>query len=616
MSRVAMAPPTVRDVDLATVHAVLERARAQLSPDDHACVAGLVQTLIELLRLVRERGTTIARLRRLFGLHSSEKLADVLPHHGRAEPIPDRRLVEPDPSSAGVASPSDASDAQAAPRGEAPDPDRDADDDHAVRPRSPRRRRPSHRRVGCPTTSVRPLTIAATHPSARATAGSVRTRIPVRVTSTSSTIACTQGTPAPTARMARCIACPIRRASCASSARRRWPRQSGTAIGCAVAAAATCSPRALPPRPRVPSTTTPRSARWRCLRYGTGMPHHRLDRHQSQLQIPVPASTQWDVVRDRADALVPVFDKLCRQAGDGEVMHNDDTTMRILAVMGVRRRELLAAGALEDPERTGIFTTGIVSITAAGPIALFFTGRKHAGENLTALLKRRATPRSRRPSTCATASIATGRTATRSSRPTASRTGAATSSTRSPTSPPSASTCSRRSARSSSNDTTCRLQGLSDADRLAFHQRDSAPVMAELERWMKAELDEHRVEPNSGLGQAMQYLLKRWARLTLFLRVPGAPLDNNICERALKMAIRHRNNSLFYRTEYGAYVGDVYMTIISTTILHHENPFDYLVALLRHEAEVAADPGAWLPWTYRATLVRIQASTTMVPTAA
>jgi len=154
------------------------------------------------------------------------------------------------------------------------------------------------------------------------------------------------------------------------------------------------------------------------------------------------------------------------------------------------------------------------------------------------------------------------------------------------------------------NDATCRQKALSDDERLALHQRESGPVMAELERWMNAELDEHRIEPNSGLGQAFGYLLKRWTKLTLFLRVPGAPLDNNLCERVLKMAIRHRNNSLFYRTERGAEVGDVYMTLITTTELHHENPFDYLVALLVHEAEVAADPSEWLPWTFRTTLAR------------
>lgn len=106
-------------------------------------------------------------------------------------------------------------------------------------------------------------------------------------------------------------------------------------------------------------------------------------------------------------------------------------------------------------------------------------------------------------------------------------------------------------------DEQCKEQALSDAERLAVHQRDSAPVMAELQRWMRAELDEKRVEPNSGLGDAFQYLLKRWDKLTLFLRVPGAPLDNNTCERALKMAIRHRNNSLVFRSQRGARVGDI-----------------------------------------------------------
>jgi hypothetical protein len=151
-------------------------------------------------------------------------------------------------------------------------------------------------------------------------------------------------------------------------------------------------------------------------------------------------------------------------------------------------------------------------------------------------------------------------------------------------------------------DKQCKEQALSDAERLTVHQRDSAPVMAELQRWMRAELDEKRIEPNSGLGDAFEYLLKRWDKLTLFLRVPGAPIDNNICERVLKMAIRHRNNSLFYRSQRGAHVGDIYMALICTAELHGENPFEYLVALLVHSADVAVDPATWLPWTFRATL--------------
>src|SRR5215831_4964418 len=92
-------------------------------------------------------------------------------------------------------------------------------------------------------------------------------------------------------------------------------------------------------------------------------------------------------------------------------------------------------------------------------------------------------------------------------------------------------------------------QGLSPEERLRFHQDHSEPVMERLRAWLRAQFEEKRVEPNSGLGAAITYLLKHWTRLTLFLRQAGAPLDNNICERALKKAIRHRKNSLFYKTE-------------------------------------------------------------------
>ena len=101
--------------------------------------------------------------------------------------------------------------------------------------------------------------------------------------------------------------------------------------------------------------------------------------------------------------------------------------------------------------------------------------------------------------------------------------------------------------------------------------------------------------------QRLGYVLKRWERLTLFLRQPGAPLDNNICERLLKIAIRHRNNSLFYKTLNGAHVGDLFMSLIHTFRLARANPFDYLATLRRHIRRVRDDPAAWLPWNYQAT---------------
>jgi transposase len=103
-------------------------------------------------------------------------------------------------------------------------------------------------------------------------------------------------------------------------------------------------------------------------------------------------------------------------------------------------------------------------------------------------------------------------------------------------------------------------------------------------------------------------MLKRWDKLTLFLRKPGVPLDNNVCEQALKMAIRHRRNSLFYRSERGAEIGDMLMSLIHTAQLRADNPFEYLTAVLQNEKAAAAHPADWLPWTYRATLARLDAT--------
>ena len=104
------------------------------------------------------------------------------------------------------------------------------------------------------------------------------------------------------------------------------------------------------------------------------------------------------------------------------------------------------------------------------------------------------------------------------------------------------------------------------------------------------------------LGGAIAYALKRWGRLTLFLEREGAPIDNNICENMLKRAILHRKDSLFYKTEHGAHVGDLYMSLIATARLAGANPFDYLTELQRHAKEVANSPADWMPWRYRETL--------------
>ena len=126
--------------------------------------------------------------------------------------------------------------------------------------------------------------------------------------------------------------------------------------------------------------------------------------------------------------------------------------------------------------------------------------------------------------------------------------------------------------------------------------------MASLRTWLQDQLESKKTEPNSGLGKAIVYTLKHWQELTLFLREPGAPLDNNICERALKRAILHRKNSLFYKTINGARVGDTFMSLIHTAELNDINPFDYLVEIQKNHALAEENPEEWMPWTYRQTL--------------
>jgi transposase len=126
--------------------------------------------------------------------------------------------------------------------------------------------------------------------------------------------------------------------------------------------------------------------------------------------------------------------------------------------------------------------------------------------------------------------------------------------------------------------------------RLDSHGEHSGPLMADLRSWMDRQIDENLVEPNSGLGKAIAYMDNHWAKLTRFLEVPGAPLDNNICERSLKRCIQHRKNSLFYKTEHGAYIGDMFMSLIHTCNLMGVNPFDYLITLIENSSALSKDP--------------------------
>jgi hypothetical protein len=148
------------------------------------------------------------------------------------------------------------------------------------------------------------------------------------------------------------------------------------------------------------------------------------------------------------------------------------------------------------------------------------------------------------------------------------------------------------------NDAAAKDEKMSPEERLIFHQENSKPMMDKLFGWLNEQIDQKRVEPNSSLGKSILYMQNHWDELTLFLREPGAPIDNNIVERSLRMVIIHRNNSLFFKTENGAYVGDIYLSLIQTCNLCNANPIDYLTQLQKHPHEVRQNPSEWMPWNY------------------
>jgi hypothetical protein len=331
------------------------------------------------------------------------------------------------------------------------------------------------------------------------------------------------------------------------------------------------------------------------LKYGSGMPFYRIEKLQKSMGIPLPSSTQFEIVDKLAAELEPAYLELLRNAAQGDVIYNDDTTMKILTLMQEK-----------DPQRKGIYTTGILSTTDDHRIALFFTGRQHAGENLNDLLAHRLN-HSPPIQMCDALSrnipkdfksllancLAHGR--------------------RSfveilQNFPDECRYVLEILAQVYNNDQIAKEQNLTAEERLRFHQDNSGPLMNSLNLWFHEQLDQKLVEPNSGLGQAIRYMIKHWDALTLFLKVPNAPLDNNLCEQALKKAILHRKNSLFYRTEHGARVGDLFMSLIHTCNLNNINPFDYLATLQKHASKLATCPQKWMPWNYISAVTENQPS--------
>ena len=326
--------------------------------------------------------------------------------------------------------------------------------------------------------------------------------------------------------------------------------------------------------------------------YHLGLPFKRIESFQAMLGMPLSDATQWDLVEQVADSAYPIYESLKKLGANQPLVYQDDTGARILSMIRENRSD-------SPPPRTGMYTT-VLQFEGEQSICLYFTGRQHAGENLDDILAHRGpdlppiqwmsdglaanTPTQHQDQALDINCIVHGRRKLVELEDYF---------------PNESAQVIEAIAKVYEHETECKKQRLTPDQRLTYHQQHSRAVMDDLKAWMEKQFEDRCVEPNSRLGGAFEYLLKRWKSLTRFLEVPGAPLDNNTAERALKMILRLRKNSLFYANAHGAYVGDVLTSLIETCRLARINPLDYLTALMHNRSAVFRDPGVWLPWNYR-----------------
>jgi hypothetical protein len=343
-------------------------------------------------------------------------------------------------------------------------------------------------------------------------------------------------------------------------------------------------PEGVPPEKYAPSA----DAMIVMARYGFTIPWYRLECMQQQFGIPLPASVQWERSESVANCLLAIFLHLQLIGAQSEMMYHDDTGVRILRPLPPK-----------SDDRTGLFTTGIVLEYGAWKIALYKSGRAHAGENAAELLKKRApelkpinkmsdaSSRNNKPSVSANIMYCLAHARGRFKKIEGNNT----------------EECRRViDIISRVYDIEDETREMTKEQRLRHHQQHSLPLMESLRTSFSEQLDKHIVEPNSALGGAYNYVLDHFRELTAFTKIPGAPLDNNTCERILRLVVLHRKNSLFYRNDYGAFIGDLLMSIISTCRLNKADPYQYIITIIEHAREARFHPQVWLPWNYRQQL--------------
>lgn len=335
-------------------------------------------------------------------------------------------------------------------------------------------------------------------------------------------------------------------------------------------------------------------------KYFMSVPLYRQDRLQDYLGIPLPDSTQWDLMYRHKPMLEKLHHALWVDAANGIGISYDDTSVKILSEIKTKK-----AAVKGEKKQHNCFTTGIVSAHEDHRTYVFMSDNRTAGKCVIEMIKKYRAAGSDAPILMCDA---------------------LTANIPQEIADDLYVLCyclvhARRQFYELAEgyddlaDEVIRLIGnvydneswakqLSAEDRLKYHQKNSEPIMKELKEFLTVQQSEF--EPNSVAGKAIDYILNRWTELTQFMRHANAPIDNNITEQALKLVIQTRKSSMFYKSLDSAAFASYVQSALYSAAQNDINPCVYMTALLENEAAVIKDPYAWLPWSYQKTFRQIR----------
>jgi transposase len=314
-------------------------------------------------------------------------------------------------------------------------------------------------------------------------------------------------------------------------------------------------------------------------KYSSGTPFYRLAAQQEQQLIPLPPSTQWDLVEEVADSMLPVYIELEKQTATAELFFIDDSPHLVLD-----------AGKKHN-------LTGVVARVGEKWVTLYLMGEGQAGKKIAALLKKR--PPGLPPPLQMSDALAGNQQDSILVLVLLCWVHARRNFFEIKEFYPEVCDPVLEAIRLVyKHERTIKDLQLDPAGRLSYHQEHSQPLLERMKQWLLTQMDQQLIEPNSPLGKAVKYLKKHWDGLMGFCRCEGAPMDNNTVERALKLPIQNRKNAYFFKTSHGADVGCMLMSMIKTASQAGISPFFYLQELLQHRSQLRQNPGLWLPWNY------------------